>query len=1320
MGVSTAHTEFVVYQLDTFPHFPRLEMATIARSDSDPPPQPSSDSARSYTTAFRYLFFLTLLCVVVLNQVNIEAAFSITSPISDITTHSAVIPFDHIRSMEDALLWLREHIGGVLITTTLYDNCLGNFNKVISPFRIVQKRMKQKHNESAKFADFYPMVWQQSTLDMFDHSDCEDHTPYGYLELFQYDPDIGAMHEGGYGFSLNSFSVKELTADLLYLYNGKFVDRQTVTLYVDFVLYNGHLNVLTYVTMRFQGDQSGCVSSIVEIQPIKAEIYKTLQDIMRGVGEVLYVIVTVLFTGMEVYQFKVMFTARSLQLRKQSIQKKWVNSLKCAIQDYFADTWKYVDVACLCISYISISLWISLISSPFSSSQISDWSLLNNAMSKAELTRIYLRVNAFNFFLAFLHLIKYLEVFKRIALLRESLQHAGGEIAYFGALVSAVILSFVFSGHIALGTVQEDFSTFPKSLMECILIVFRGFAAVREVWKKTRVWTALFFIPYTVMVTMIFLNMFVAILSGAYKTSLDELERNKKGTLKEHVLFRIRRNLKKWLEKVKIMLGTHKIGLKKSKGSDQSKKTVTFGVSDLTEVSAIAQPTESALLHATSSDINLNFLDKKLAYDLQDVDSARRKETILVLAQRKKAVELLRALSYLLFVALAIGTLLWQQQINIGYSLQQAVKAGLSNASPDSSFEDIADFAGVRQWLQNSNNLFVKKNLTEYWINDKLYLIGQDKRQALRFTLRRLDLTPNPSLLFTTFAPMIRVTQGFDPGDRGQPENKTTFTANQHWFTYQENDSFGDVGGFVLYSSPGNFTSDLAVVASTFGDALNSVVLEYVIYCANVDYYLHVSYQFRFHNGGLVEKQLQIDPIRLRLYTSDSDKARGAFEALFCIALIYMISSSLSALKNNWLAYTVWQQELYTALTPALVKRRNRVKPEWLRKVKALLGPLVLMELLGYLSALTSIVLWAVLISFPDTADAAPFSIVGRHAQLQQGYVCTSSLCCLLLSLQLLDYFRLNSSLSVLQRTLSRASRDIFYYLIMFLTFWTAFAFMAYLAFGSRLLHYSTLVNSYKYCFQMMTRNYDYEELKRTDEVMAPLFFVVFMVFFVFVILNIFIAILERAYTHVTDSMRRNRTMKVSLWKSLKLLCRRKACAKSAEKQSKRVKLAPNLAYKLLNLTVQRCERPETWANDAASQILAERMERTRIVNEISLISKESSERKKAKQTQSSVEFQYRRRYWDYLRNAYKQVSEQSKEAIADCITMRETAERTEIAQGKMAARCKALTKAVEVQEKAVEEVTEQLPMVEAKLNKVIAAQPPSDSEESDSKESAQ
>ena len=475
-----------------------------------------------------------------------------------------------------------------------------------------------------------------------------------------------------------------------------------------------------------------------------------------------------------------------------------------------------------------------------------------------------------------------------------------------------------------------------------------------------------------------------------------------------------------------------------------------------------------------------------------------------------------------------------------------------------------------------------------------------------------------------------------------------------------------------------------------FTDSLNSVVLDYILYSPNYDAYIHVAHVFRFLSGGQVSKWLQASPVRMQRYSTSEDQGRAAVELILVVATIAMACGSGIRLVGKWKEYTAWRKDLYDSLSPELIKKRNRVKPEWLRRFKALFDLLTILELTAYLLAFLALVLRVLIIA--KSNDTSDISLIGTLVQLQMDYFAVSSVSCFLFCLQLLHYFRLNHSLGVLQRTLAKASRDILYYLVLFVTFWTAFAFMAYLGFGVQLKHFASLEGSFLFCFQMALRSYNYAELRSADPILAPVFFTVFMIFFVFVLLNIFVVILERAYAF-TMSEKRAKT-DISLWKSLQ------QCYLYWRKQPKSSVfrtpvLEKDSSYKVLSLSPEPNISTEQWANVCTGQIISERLERQRLCEDITIQSKGKSQTKRTQLSQSKVEAAYRFKYWGYMRGAYLLQKQEEAHTSRDKDKVAQRARELEQEVEAQGRRNKVLIGRVAECEKEVERVEEDLTRLE-------------------------
>lgn len=104
--------------------------------------------------------------------------------------------------------------------------------------------------------------------------------------------------------------------------------------------------------------------------------------------------------------------------------------------------------------------------------------------------------------------------------------------------------------------------------------------------------------------------------------------------------------------------------------------------------------------------------------------------------------------------------------------------------------------------------------------------------------------------------------------------------------------------------------------------------------------------------------------------------------------------------------------------------------------------------------------------------------------------------------------------MNVLSATLDLAKGDMFYFLIIFSIFLFGFVGMAYVSFGAYLKNYNSIGMSIWRLIEITIGDFDYKALDSTNVVMAFIFFFSFNILFVFVLTNIFLAIINEAYEH--------------------------------------------------------------------------------------------------------------------------------------------------------------------------------------------------------------
>ena len=116
------------------------------------------------------------------------------------------------------------------------------------------------------------------------------------------------------------------------------------------------------------------------------------------------------------------------------------------------------------------------------------------------------------------------------------------------------------------------------------------------------------------------------------------------------------------------------------------------------------------------------------------------------------------------------------------------------------------------------------------------------------------------------------------------------------------------------------------------------------------------------------------------------------------------------------------------------------------------------------------------------------------------------------LSVKVFDYMNKSKHMKMLSNTLYYAKEDTFYFLIIFSIFLFGFVGMAFISFGAHISDFNTLGNAIRKCFEITIGDFNYQEMEEANMPMAIIFFFPFNILFVFILTNIFLAIINQAY----------------------------------------------------------------------------------------------------------------------------------------------------------------------------------------------------------------
>ena len=110
-----------------------------------------------------------------------------------------------------------------------------------------------------------------------------------------------------------------------------------------------------------------------------------------------------------------------------------------------------------------------------------------------------------------------------------------------------------------------------------------------------------------------------------------------------------------------------------------------------------------------------------------------------------------------------------------------------------------------------------------------------------------------------------------------------------------------------------------------------------------------------------------------------------------------------------------------------------------------------------------------------------------------------------------------------LSGTLARSWGDLIGFLVMFFIIFGAFVQLGYLLFGTQIFDYSSLYHTIFALIRTILGDFDFSKLEQANIVFGPIYFLCFVFFVFFVLLNMFLAILSDAFGEVKAELARRK-----------------------------------------------------------------------------------------------------------------------------------------------------------------------------------------------------
>lgn len=117
--------------------------------------------------------------------------------------------------------------------------------------------------------------------------------------------------------------------------------------------------------------------------------------------------------------------------------------------------------------------------------------------------------------------------------------------------------------------------------------------------------------------------------------------------------------------------------------------------------------------------------------------------------------------------------------------------------------------------------------------------------------------------------------------------------------------------------------------------------------------------------------------------------------------------------------------------------------------------------------------------------------------------------------IKVLKYISFNQTMMQFSTTLKRCAKDLFGFGVMFIIVFVAFAHFGFMIFGTENSDFKSFKASLFTAMRIILGDFDYLALERTNRILGPIYFILYIFFVFFILLNMFLAIINDTYSAV-------------------------------------------------------------------------------------------------------------------------------------------------------------------------------------------------------------
>uniref|UniRef100_A0A1A7WAE6 Polycystin-2 n=3 Tax=Iconisemion striatum TaxID=60296 RepID=A0A1A7WAE6_9TELE len=277
-----------------------------------------------------------------------------------------------------------------------------------------------------------------------------------------------------------------------------------------------------------------------------------------------------------------------------------------------------------------------------------------------------------------------------------------------------------------------------------------------------------------------------------------------------------------------------------------------------------------------------------------------------------------------------------------------------------------------------------------------------------------------------------------------------------------------------------------------------AVFLDFSVYNRNINLFCVARLLVEFPATGGVVTSWQFQTVRLIRYVSSWDYFVGVCEVAFCLFILYYVVEEVLEIHIHRLHYF---KSMWNCLDVLIV---------------ALSVVAIVMNITR--TAMARNLLSGLLENYTAHPRFEPL------ANLQVYFNNMAAAIVFFSWVKLFKFINFNKTMNQLSSTMSRCAKDLVGFAIMFFIIFLAYAQLAYLVFGTQVNDFSSFQASILTQFRILLRDFNFSEIQEENPVLLPIYFTTFVVFIVFILMNMFLAIINDTYSEVKADMSQQRS----------------------------------------------------------------------------------------------------------------------------------------------------------------------------------------------------